>query len=134
MTKKTILTIESFDDPTARSMLHSIYSSDEYNDFKIDHCFFLKRGQSAGNTATIFQLIRDKIVECKPDVILIHSGASFLTHKNIFINLIPKLRELFPNILWGIQRRIVIKADILEILDDNQEIIKLEKIIFLINR
>lgn len=131
---KRVLTIESIDEPTTRRMLKSIYSSETFKEYEIDHCFFLKPHQRSIDNEMLFTLINDKILEFKPDIILIHTGSFFFQNLNVFKSAIAQIRSSFPKLLFGIQGRDLINQDFKKLFNDNKKIRNLEEIFFRIHR
>lgn len=134
MAIKHILTIESVDGSVSRRMLSSIYGANEFKDYKVEHCFFLKKFQRVVNQDELFHILSNKIFEFKADAVLIHAGQYFLDSKDAFLRAIPRLKILYPKTLFGIQNRPNLDKELLSIFDDNEDIKNLERIFFRINR
>lgn len=129
-TLKRILTIESNNEQSTRRMLRSIYSADEFDEFEIDHFFFLEEGEESIDKRTLRRRLDAKICLFQPQVILIHTGARFYNHELSFYHTISRLQKKFPTITWGIQDRITPGAMILSILKVDPNLRMLEDLFF----
>ena len=134
MTIKRVLTIESYDDRTIRDLLRTIYGSQEFKDYIIKHCFFLRDEQKFISSQQLYHCLKKNINKFEPEAILIHAGGSFFNNENAFIKALSKITKRYPNILFGVQRRNRQKKAIISMLDNNEEILELEKLFFAINR
>ena len=134
---KRVLTIESVNDDTTRNMLNTIYNSPKFKDFNIDHCFVFKSGAYSINEEMLHFILKTKIDETKPQLILFHIGNRVKRNIRTFIKVVSKVKQEYHKILYGTQKRSSIKTDYPEfanLLDNHQEILKLEKLFFKINR
>lgn len=131
---KRVLTIESVDDIDTRIMLQSIYSSDEFNAYEIDHFFFLKDDDDLIESEMLYRRLKESILAFKPDAILIHTGSDFEKNIKAFLDVLPKIKTIHKDLMIGLQRRSMADKRIIAICDDSEQIKCLEKLFFKTNR
>ncbi|MBN2008287.1 hypothetical protein JW960_02950 [candidate division KSB1 bacterium] len=131
MNFKNILTIE----PQNSEHLQSIYSKSDYKRYNVNHFYFKEYIKSPNG---LFQALCTTIEKLKPVVILIHYGGEFKKHKDIFIPILKQIRVKFDQeIRVGIQRRLALQEiddEILQVVDNDDDTISIEKLIFKRNR
>lgn len=131
-----ILTIESYDEDATRQLMHTLYKSPEFKDYKIDHFYCQTPHEETFDKEALFQRLKKKINDFEPQIILIHTGVFFFCNQQTFELLLSKIKTQYPGILLGIQNRTFVgqNSKILDSLDETEEIIRLEKLIFKIMR
>jgi hypothetical protein len=121
----TVLLLESIDDNLSRRRAEMMRESPRFVDLGlvIHHCFAVDSPaevvldysnplaeynywDSQGAPLSFDQLLKKletKILECKPDCILLHTGIVFHRHPNIFFDVLQALKEKYPEIAFGFQ-------------------------------
>lgn len=130
MKVKKILTIESDDDLITRNMLKALYSSLNFNQYEIDHIF----GNYMNEPRNLFRVLNEKIRTFKPDVILIHTGKYFNVNLKVFMQVIPQIKSKHRNVKFGIAHRYQQSKEIASIIDNDEDVVAIEKKFFLIDR
>lgn len=130
MRKKNVMTVESFDKPISRQMLHNVYKNEAFSEFNVSHCFI--GGTQDENE--LFERLSTQIKENKISIMLIHTGHEFSRLSVFFPVVLKKLSLRFKNLKIGLQRRERQSQDIIKYVSKGKTIQKLEDRFFSASR
>lgn len=130
MKRQTILTVESYDNPSTRLMLKSLYENDAFRDFEVHHCFI----EEASTAKKLYSTLEKSVSECKPSAVLIHTGLEFYRRAHDFEDALQKLVVDFPRLKIGIQNRKQQGESIQKLISNDRHLKALERKFFRIDR
>lgn len=122
MRKKNVMTVESFDTPISRQMLHNVYKNEVFAEFNVSHCFI----GGAKDENELFERLSTHIKKNKVAIMLIHTGYEFSRLSVFFLIVLKKLSLRFKSLKIGLQRRERQSQDIIKYVSKGKIIEKLE--------
>jgi hypothetical protein len=129
--KRVMLISSWYDDITERR--HKIMAESPYlKEFELSNSNAVPRPHALVTVDELFERIQTDIILNKPDIILMHTGASYMTQPEIFMECFKKLKMRYPNIKFGVEHGRVEEEELLSIgiFDNSDEIKTIEDIFF----
>ena len=129
--KKVMLISSWYDDITERR--HKIMAESPYlKEYEICHSNAVPSRHAHVTVEELFNRITNDIVLNKPNVVLMHTGASYMQQPDIFKECFQKIKKEYPDIKFGVEHNTVSDEELnsFNVFDISDEIKTIEDAIF----
>jgi hypothetical protein len=128
-----VLILYSWNDDVTERRFEAMHESPMLEGIVFEHCLALKSEEEVINSSVLVGRVSKYIEFFEPSIFLLHTGAAFHQHREMFLNALPLLKQLHKNLRFGYERRFWERSDDLVstgVFDDSPEIREVEELFF----